>query len=235
MSVDRADRLRRLAAMEGTHFWSVGRDVLVRALIDRHRMASVFVDAGSGTGAFAHSLAQDGRRVTFFDTGPTEQPGFRANITEIPLRAQSVGTVMARDVLEHVDDAAALAECARVLRSGGHLLITVPGWPSLWGPRDERAGHLRRYRWHRLTTVVEHAGFDVVERRGYQLALLPLMFASRSLARLRPQRQLAAEERAGGFLQRPLTAINVAEAGLARTGRIRPPTGSTLALVAQRR
>ena len=235
MSLDRADRLDRLAAMEGTHFWSIGRDVLVKALIDRHRMEPLFVDAGSGTGSFARTLADDGRQVTFFDTGPTEEPGFRASITEIPLRTHSVGTVMARDVLEHVDDVAALAECARVLRSGGHLLITVPGWPSLWGPRDERAGHLRRYRWHQLTSVVEHAGFDVVERRGYQLALLPLMFASRSLARLRPERQLAAEERAGGALQKPLAAINVAEAGLARTGRFRPPTGSTLALVAQRR
>lgn len=235
MSVDQADDLARLAAMEGDHFWSIGRDVLVKALIDRHRMAPWFVDAGSGTGSFARALGQDETRVTFFDTGPTEPPGFRASITAIPLRSESVGTVMARDVLEHVDDRAALAECGRVLRRGGHLLITVPGWPSLWGPRDEMAGHLRRYRWRQLTTIVERAGFDVVERRGYQFVLLPLVILSRAIARWRPQRQLAAEERVGGVIQKPLTAINVAEASLAYRGRIRPPTGSTLALVAERR
>lgn len=232
MTVDQAARLRRLETMEGEHFWSIGRDVLVSALIERHRMQPVFVDAGSGTGAFASSLAETGRSVTFFDTGPTEPPGFRASITAIPLADGSVGTVLARDVLEHVDDTTALAECHRVLRPGGHLLVTVPGWPSLWGPRDELAGHLRRYRWPRLIDVVETAGFEVVERRGYQLTLLPLVAASRIVARFRPDRQLAAEERVAGLGSRLLTAINVAEAGLARRGKLRPPTGSTLALVA---
>jgi len=230
-----ADRLRRLAAMEGTHFWSVGRDVLIRALIARHRMGELFVDAGCGTGAFARVLSDTGVQVVWFDHGPTECPGFRSSITAMPLRSGSAGTILCRDVLEHVDDEAALAECARVLRPGGHLLATVPGWPSLWGPRDELAGHLRRYKWPQLVTVIEQAGFEVVERRGYQLALLPLVMASRVVAHFRPQRQLAAEERSGGAIGRVLRAVNVAEAKLARSGRLRPPTGSTLAVVAVRR
>jgi SAM-dependent methyltransferase len=235
LTIDQSTRLDRLASMEGTHFWSIGRDELVRGLIDRHHMEPPFVDAGSGTGAFAATLAESGYDVTFFDTGPTRAPGFRASITAIPLATASAGTVMARDVLEHVDDRAALGECHRILRSGGHLLVTVPGWPSLWSPRDELAGHLRRYRWRDLVDVVEAAGFEVVERRGYQFVLLPLLVASRLAARVRPRRQLAVEERSGGAAGRVLTAINVAEAHLARRGRFRPPTGSTLALVAVRR
>lgn len=235
MTVDQRARLRRLDSMEGGHFWSIGRDVLTTALIERFDMQPPIVDAGSGTGAFAASLAATGQMVTFFDTGPTEPPGFRASITAIPLADRSVGTVLARDVLEHVDDRAALAECHRVLRSGGHLLITVPGWPSLWSARDEIAGHLRRYRWPRLIDVVEEAGFEVVERRGYQLALLPVMAASRIVARIRAERQVATEEAVGGMLGRLLTSINVAEARLARRGTFTPPTGSTLAVVAVRR
>lgn len=234
MTVDQQERLARLASMEGAHFWSIGRDALVEALIDRYRMQPLIVDAGSGTGAFAASLARGGHAVTHFDTGPTDPPGFRASITAIPLADGSAGTVLVRDVLEHVDDAAALAECARILRPGGHLVVTVPGWPSLWGRRDELAGHRRRYRWNDLVAVVEAAGFGIVERRGYQFVLLPLVATSRLLARVRPG-QLATEERVGSFGSRLLTAINLAEARLAVRGRLRPPTGSTLALVAVRR
>ncbi|GMQ86403.1 MAG: class I SAM-dependent methyltransferase [Acidimicrobiia bacterium] len=235
MTDEHADRIRRLTDMEGSHFWSVGRDVLVKRLIERHRMAPLFVDAGSGTGAFARSLADAGMDVVWFDTGPIEKPGFQASITAMPLRSGSAGTVISRDVLEHVDDQAALGECARVVRRGGHLLVTVPGWPSLWGPRDELAGHLRRYRWPQLIGAVERAGFDVVERRGYQLALLPLFMASRAVARFRPGGQLAAEEGVHGMLGRVLTAVNVTEAKLAGKAWIRPPTGSTLSVVAVRR
>jgi SAM-dependent methyltransferase len=229
------DRLPRLEAMEGSHFWSLGRDVLTRALMERHRMAPPFVDAGAGTGAFAAGIAAEGRDVVWFDIAPTRPPGFRASITAIPLRTGSAGTIITRDVLEHVDDRAALAECARVLRRGGHLLVTVPGWPSLWGPRDTLAGHLRRYRWRDLMALVDWAGFDVVEKRGYQFALLPLVFVSRSVARARKGRQVVAEEQVGGVLGRVLTEVNVREAGLARSGRVRPPTGSTLVVVAVRR
>ena len=45
--------------------------------------------------------------------------------------------VLMLDVVEHVDDpAAVLAECSRVLRSGGRLLVGFPPYRSPWG------GHL---------------------------------------------------------------------------------------------
>ena len=42
-------RLERLRSLEGSHFWSIGRDVLVDELIDRYRMGAPFLDAGAGT------------------------------------------------------------------------------------------------------------------------------------------------------------------------------------------
>ena len=84
-----------------------------------------------------------------------------------------MGTVLARDVLEHVDDDAALGECPRALRPGGLLVVLVPAWPALWSDRDVRAGHLRRYRRRGLRKLVESAGFTVAELRGYQFVLLP--------------------------------------------------------------
>ena len=66
-----------------------------------------------------------------------------------------------------------------MLRPGGLLVVLVPAWPALWSDRDERAGHLRRYRSRGLRELVESAGFAVVEQRGYQFVLLPAIAANR--------------------------------------------------------
>ena len=133
-------RRGRLEAMEGVHFWSVGRDRLGEELIERFEMAAPVLDAGAGTGAFATRVRQRRSPVHAFDLAAENGADLRASITSMPFASESAGTVLARDVLEHVDDATALAECHRVLRPGGHLLLMVPGWPSLWSPRDALRG-----------------------------------------------------------------------------------------------
>lgn len=223
-----ASRLERLRSLEGNHFWSIGRDRLVDTLIDRYGMTGPFLDAGAGTGRYARRL---GPECFWFDTGPVERGGVRASILDMPFASESIGTLLVRDVLEHVDDHGALAEARRVLRRGGHLLATVPGWPSLWGPRDELAGHLRRYRRAGLRRTVEQQGFRVEEVRGYQFFLLPLIVPARLLARITGEEGAEREERVGRF-NGLLTRINLFEASLASRRRTAPPTGSSLVLVA---
>ena len=223
-----AERLERLRSLEGSHFWSVGRDRLVDNLIGRYAMAAPYLDAGAGSGVYARRL---GPGAVWFDTGPVERGGLRADVLDTPFPDDSFATVLIRDVLEHVDDAAALTEAFRVLRPGGHLLVTVPAWPSLWGPRDELAGHLRRYRRRRLGCVVRQSGFTIRDLRGYQFVLLPAVIGMRWIARL-TGRELAEREEHVGRLNRVLTAVNVFEADLARRRRPAPPTGSSLVLVA---
>jgi SAM-dependent methyltransferase len=223
-----ADRLERLRGLEGSHFWSVGRDRLVDNLIERYAMAAPYLDAGAGSGAYAQRL---GPRAAWFDTGPVDRGGLRADVLSMPFPDNSFGTVLIRDVLEHVDDAAALDEAFRVLKPGGYLLVTVPAWPSLWGPRDELAGHLRRYRRRMLRRVVRQAGFGIQDLRGYQFVLLPSVIGMRWTARVLG-RELAEREERVGRLNRFLTAVNVFEADLARRRHLSPPTGSSLVLVA---
>lgn len=223
-----ADRLHELELLEGGHFWVEGRDRLTDRLISRFSMQPPFIVLGSGTGRYAQRLLSRGH-TTWLDLGPVRPGGVRADATALPFRDASVGTVLARDVLEHLDDRTAIAEAARVLRPGGHLLVTVPAWPSLWSERDDRAGHLRRYRRRTLLDVIG-PGFDVLDLRGFQFALLPLVAASRLL----PGDPTARERATHPALDRLLTAVNLAEVSLASFGGPKPPTGSSLALVARR-
>lgn len=57
------------------------------------------------------------------------------NIEKIALQSESVDLVIANQVLEHVDDRAALLEIHRVLRAGGRMAVSVPlveGWPETY-------------------------------------------------------------------------------------------------------
>ncbi len=163
------------------------------------------------------------------------------NAERVPLADGTVGTVMVRDVIEHLDDAAALAECHRVLRPGGLLIVLVPAWPSLWSERDVRAGHLRRYTRRTLRSAVTTAGFEVVTLRGYQLTLLPAVAAHRWYAARRagrpdvePGTSLHHEEHPPGPLNKVFGWVNGAEAAMATWPVPLPPTGTSLALVGRR-
>jgi SAM-dependent methyltransferase len=99
------------------------------------------LDLGCGSGELAIHLAEVGHRVTGCDISPLMldqatsadradrvrwvglEPGWRT----LPFATGSVDAVVASSVLEYVlRPADVLAECARVLRSGGVLLCTVP-------------------------------------------------------------------------------------------------------------
>lgn len=228
----------RIGPLEQRHFWFVARDELFLRLLQRTASPGASVlDAGCGTGRFAAALSERGFDVVATDPHlPADPPAgpryLRSPVESLPLADGSVDVVVARDVLEHVDDAAALRELRRVVRPGGVLLVAVPGWPSLWGPRDEAAGHLRRYRRRHLVRAVTGAGFRVTEVRGYQFLLLPALVAARLVARRRGEPALRREEQLHPGLNRLLLAVNRAEVRLARVRRLAPPTGSSLVLAA---
>jgi SAM-dependent methyltransferase len=159
----------------------------------------------------------------------------QGDLEALPVAGGVCDLVWCRDVLSCVGDVGRmLGECARVLRPGGLLVVLVPAWPVLWSDRDERAGHLRRYRGRGLRTLVESAGFTVVEQRGYQFLLLPAIAANRVASSRWGPRVVDREETPPVWLNRLLTSVNTWEAGLARRRWSRPPTGSTLVLVARR-
>jgi SAM-dependent methyltransferase len=85
------------------------------------------------------------------------------------------------NVLEHVDDdEAMLATIASLLAPGSPLLLFVPAVPWLFGTLDELVGHRRRYVKAGLRTLVEDAGFSIVDLRYFDvLGVLPWYVTNR--------------------------------------------------------
>ncbi len=224
-------RLETLRRIETWHFWFVSRRELVASLLRRElRGGETVLDVGCGTGANL-ALAGDGVRRVGVDIHIEEltRGMLQGDAMSLPLRSSSVDVILALDVLEHVDDDAMLGEVARVLRGGGRLIATVPAVPALWSVRDEAAGHRRRYSRAMVRDLLARHGFRIRDLRGFQFVLLPLVL----LSRLGRRRSVAArdfEDAPPRWLNRLLLAVNRLELRLPRF--LRPPVGSSLALVA---
>ncbi|CAA7617090.1 class I SAM-dependent methyltransferase [Magnetospirillum sp. SS-4] len=101
------------------------------------------LDIGCGDGVLAAEMATEGARVTGIDADPAMIMAARATVTEgqflagdacrLPFSDASFDLAVMNTVLCLIHDRrAALAEAARVLRGGGHLLIGELGRWSPW-------------------------------------------------------------------------------------------------------
>lgn len=94
----------------------------------------------------------------------------RADALTLPFPDGTFDHVIASEILEHIpDDQAAIAEIARVLRSGGHAGVTVPRfWPErvCWALSEEyrrsAGGHVRIYRCTELADKLAGSGLVAV-------------------------------------------------------------------------
>ena len=237
-------RLRRLADIERTHFWFVGRRALVASLVRRYWPSPPVdvLEAGCGTGSTAEGLTELGYRVVAFDMRPegvaslkrrrSSALAFRADTTSVPLPDGHFGAAIALDVLEHVDNRQALSELVRVLKPGASIILTVPALPSLWSLRDQAAGHRRRYTKKTLEELCASTGLTVVSCGYYQCLLLPAVMVSRWLGRKR-QAWRDREDQPGAFVNALLTPVARFDAWAGV--RIQWPIGSSLVAVCRKR
>ncbi|QQS39076.1 class I SAM-dependent methyltransferase [Candidatus Woesebacteria bacterium] len=72
-----------------------------------------------------------------------------------------VDLITAFDVIEHVEeDENALKNIHSSLNQNGNLLLSVPAHPFLFGKRDLKYGHFRRYSKRELHQKLKYAGFS---------------------------------------------------------------------------
>lgn len=90
---------------------------------------------------------------------------------------KKVDTITMIDVLEHIeDDVLVLKKIKKLLKTNGRLIVLVPAYQALYGKRDKSIGHFRRYTAGELTQKLEKAGFNVLEKRYWNLMGIPPYF-----------------------------------------------------------
>jgi SAM-dependent methyltransferase len=235
------DRLERIEAMGQRHFWFAGRRARVERLLqDFLRTPRTIHDIGCGTGLTLrtfdrkHRLAGTDRLLEGVERAAERNPDallVRADVADLPFRDGAFDLVLLLDVIEHVDDGAALAEARRVLRRAGLAAITVPALPWLWSGRDRAAGHLRRYTRASLAGAIEGAGLEVRSLGYYQFLLFPLVAGAR-LVRRGSDSPAELEETPPGALNTILSRVNSFEATLA--AKVPVPFGSSLVALCSR-
>lgn len=157
---------------EDRHWWFATRTWSLLNVLDANhpRRPGEVLDIGCGAGNMIHHLSRYGRvKGIEVDARPVAMARARgydvrqADATRgIPYLDASFDLVTALDVIEHVDeDAAMLREMARVLRPGGLLAITTPAFQWLWSHNDVLNGHKHRYTPAELRQRVQGAGLRI--------------------------------------------------------------------------
>jgi SAM-dependent methyltransferase len=149
------------------------------------RLGHRVLEVGAGLGAIT-ARYERGRDVVANDVSPACVRALRERFADHPnvlvedrdLRTLELDTrfdsVLMVNVLEHIaDDAGALRELRRLLVPGGNVVVYVPALNGLYGARDERIGHYRRYSVWRLREVFRAAGLEPVELRWCNFLAIP--------------------------------------------------------------
>lgn len=141
------------------------------------------LEIGSGTGNISEFFLKDGYRICLSD--------IRENYCEVLKRkfqgeknllgvvqldlvhpdfemmyADLLGTfdtVFALNVVEHIeDDNLAIANCHKLLKKGGRIVILVPAYQWLYNSFDKELLHYRRYARKGLSKLIEQNGFKII-------------------------------------------------------------------------
>ncbi len=96
---------------------------------------------------------------------------------------QPVDAIIACDVIEHLsDDDSALDHFYLNLKPNGRVFISVPAHPQLYGIRDKRLGHFRRYTKKSLKNKLIKAGFADIKIRYWNfLGVIPYFVSEKVL------------------------------------------------------
>lgn len=221
-------------------WWTRVRNRVIENALRKSEVHPAVWDVGGGTGVVTAHLKQNG-----FTPVGVEPSSFAASLAtrrgvetlaaellELQLPTNALNAVSMFDVLEHLESREkVLREIHRVLKPGGHLILTVPALMFLWSQHDVELGHRVRYSKQELRRELVRNGFDV-RAIGYffMLTVLPLLVL-RSIPHKLGFRRVVGRETTlaarGGVLGAFFGRFEEAIA-------LRPPFGSSLLAVARK-
>lgn len=128
---------RTLPGIEVENYWFRRHEAAYLAAAERLTRCGLVLEAGVGEGYGARLLAAASNSVVGLDYDAAtaahahrrypEITVVRGNVVGLPFRTASFDAVVSMQVVEHLwDQPGYIAECARVLRPGGTLVISTP-------------------------------------------------------------------------------------------------------------
>lgn len=164
---------RTVPGLAEENYWFRRHEVVYRRLSQRCVDREV-LEAGCGEGYGAELIADVATRVIGLDYDEQTVAHVRArypridvrhgNLAELPLSAGAVDVVVNFQVIEHLwDQGQFVAECHRVLRPGGVLLMSTPNRITFSPGRDTPLNpfHTRELNASELTELLVDAGFTL--------------------------------------------------------------------------
>jgi SAM-dependent methyltransferase len=180
----KAEAYRIMDDCDESYWWyRVRREIIADTVLRFVPTGASLLDFGCGHGATAERLAHSGYRLLVTDLAESARARCLRRQLEVVApedleehRGTGFDGVLVCDVLEHVeDDAALLLRLRHLLRPGGILLVTVPACEFLWSGEDYVSEHVRRYNSRGLVSVFRSAGLDLLWKSHFNTLLFPVV------------------------------------------------------------
>jgi SAM-dependent methyltransferase len=244
---------QQLADTEDRHWWHRSRQVLTARYLNRMGLGprARILDVGCGTGGTTRFLLEYGTVVGLDRTeaslaharrkAPTAKlvQGDANRLGEL-FQPASFDLITFFNVLYHrwmEDDQTILTGAARLLRPGGHILLTEPAFEALWREHDRLDMGKRRYRMRDFHEFFRVAGLQTMRGQYFNALAVPACLLLAARERLGPRPRDETDE--AGEMAAPGTGLNAAlyrymclESKL--LGILGIPLGVTLLTVARR-
>ncbi len=186
---------------EDRHAWFAGRTRAILKYLDAELgpahpgEARTVLDLGGGAGNMAHHLAHYGQVINIDSNGRPLRIAAQRGLTvtqssgdQLPFPDASFDLIALLDTVEHIpDEFGVFAECRRVLKPGGKLMVTVPALMWLWSYNDEINDHQRRYTAPELREKLTTSGFQINRLSYNNFFLFPMVAALRLLRPEKPE------------------------------------------------
>jgi SAM-dependent methyltransferase len=216
-------------------------------LVGQRLIPGSVLDVGCGAGGMVAWLLEHGCAARGIDSSPAtirvareflRGRGLNPNaVSNMPIEAliankERADNVVSMDCLEHIEhDEDAFAQLIELAPRGGRLIVTVPALMALYGERDRKIGHFRRYSVGRLRELAGRHPVRIDELRFWNLLGVGPTFVSQRILKRAVNESFRYGE--------PSAAKRAVRAGLSFwfrnvENRIRPPLGLTLLMTATR-